>query len=114
MSGIRLYVDASEHAVVKALRQRNIDVLTASEVGHEQFSDDRHLAFAASERRSLYSFNARDYARLHAEYLRSGRSHAGIILIPGQRYRTGEKIRRLSDLVTKTDADATKDTIWFL
>jgi hypothetical protein len=116
MSAIRLYVDvdASEHAVVNALRQRNIDVLTAFQAGHEQFTDDHHLAFAASEQRSLYSFNARDYAPLHTEYLNSGRSHAGIILIPSQRYRTGEKVRRLSELIANTDPNAMKDAIWFL
>jgi hypothetical protein len=51
MSVIRLYVDvdATEHAVVRALRERSMDVLTAAEIGHEQFTDDQHLAFAASE-----------------------------------------------------------------
>jgi len=105
MSVVRLYVDvdASEHAVVKALRQRGIDVLTATETCHEQLTDDRHLEFAASVGRPIYSLNARDFARLHAEYLTSGRSHAGIIVIPRQRYGTGEKVRRISDLLAKTD-----------
>jgi hypothetical protein len=116
MSVIRLYVDvdASEHAVVNALRQRGIDVLTAAEAGHEKFTDDRHFAFAASEGRSIYSLNARDFARLHSEYLASGRSHAGVITIPRQRYSTGEKVRRLSDLLESTDAESMKDTIQFL
>jgi hypothetical protein len=116
MSVIRLYVDvdASEHAVVKALRQRGIDVLTAAEAGHEKFSDDQHLAFAASEGRSIYSLNARDFARLHAEYLAGGRSHTGVITIPRQRYSTGEKVRRLSDFLKNTDTESIKDTIQFL
>lgn len=116
MSVVQLYVDvdASEHAVVKALRQRGIDVLTAAEAGHELFTDDRHLEFAATVSRPIYSLNARDFARLHAEYLTSGRSHAGIIIIPRQRYGTGEKVRRISDLLTNTNAENLKDAIHFL
>jgi uncharacterized protein DUF5615 len=99
MSAIRLYVDvdATEHAVVRALRLRSMDVLTAADFGHEQFTDVQHLAFAAAEGRTIYSLNVRDYARLHSEYLTSGRSHVGVILIPRQRYSTGEK----SDEFTK-------------
>jgi hypothetical protein len=116
MSAIRLYVDvdATEHAVVRALRQRSMDVLTAAEIGHEQFTDDQHLAFAASEGRSIYSLNVRDYARLRSEYITSGRSHAGIILIPRQRYSTGEKFRRLYEILKNTDAETIKNAICFL
>jgi hypothetical protein len=116
MSVIRLYVDvdATEHAVVRALRHRGIDVLTAAEAGHEVFTDDQHLAFSASVGRSLYSFNVCDYARIHAEYLASGRSHAGIIIIPRQRYAAGEKARRLSNLIATSEAETMKDAIQFL
>lgn len=116
MSVIRLYVDvdASENAVVRALRQRSMDVLTAAEIGHEQFTDDQHLAFAASDGRSIYSLNVRDYARLHSEYMTSGRLHGGIILIPRQRYGTGEKVRQLYEILKNTDAETIKNSIRFL
>ena len=53
-------------------------------------------------------------ARLHREYLEKGNSHAGIIVIPEQRYSIGEKIRRLAALVHSATAESMKDYIEFL
>jgi hypothetical protein len=41
------------------------------------------------------SANARDFASLHREWLEGGRSHFGILIIPQQRYSTGEIVRRI-------------------
>jgi hypothetical protein len=41
------------------------------------------------------SANARDFASLHREWLERGRSHFGILIIPQQRYSTGEIVRRI-------------------
>jgi hypothetical protein len=58
-------------------------------------SDDSQLAFAAGQGRLLVTANARDFAKLHLTWLRQGRTHAGIIFVPQQRYSTGETVRRL-------------------
>lgn len=59
MSLLRLYVDedAAEHAVVEALRDRGIDVLTVSEAAMGSESDESQLLLAASQSRSLYTLN---------------------------------------------------------
>jgi hypothetical protein len=72
------------------------------------------LAFAADQGRTLYTFNARDFARLHKEILQAGGSHAGIIVIPEQRYSVGEKIRRLAAFVHASTAESLKNRIEYL
>jgi hypothetical protein len=116
VSGAKLYVDedAAEHALVSALRQHGIDVLTVAEAGQETHSDEEQLRFAASAGRTLYSLNVADFARLHRQYQAAGEEHAGIVLIPRQRYGVGEKIRRLVELLDQTEADTLKNSLHFL
>ena len=116
MSEIRLYVDedASETAVILGLRARGIDLLTTVEAGRLGVSDQEQLEFAIQERRALYTFNAKDFARLHREFLTNGRSHSGIIVIPEQRYSVGQKIRRLAAFMHGRNAESMTDQIEFL
>ena len=108
MNPVRLYVDedAGEHAVIIGLRARGIDILTTLEALRDGTSDADQLAFAATQERSIYTFNVGDFAKLHNEYLRQGLEHWGIIAIPDQRYSIGEKIRRVAGLLSRvTSAD---------
>jgi len=57
--------------------------------------DDSQLSFAANQGRLLLTANARDFTQLHRDWLCQGRTHAGIMLVPQQRYSTGEMVRRL-------------------
>mgnify|MGYP001580413307 CR=1 FL=1 len=116
MSAVRLYVDedASESAVVLGLRARGVDLVTTFEVGRLGTSDESQLAFAAEDGRAIYTFNARDFVRLHREILESGREHAGIVIIPEQRYSIGEKIRRLASFVQATGSGTMRNRIEFL
>jgi hypothetical protein len=116
MSSIRLYVDedAEQIAVVDGLRLRGIDVLTSEEADQRTSADTEQLAVAVSVSRAIYTFNIRDYARLHREYLQAGRNHFGIIVIPEQRYSIGEKIRRIAELVARTPSEEMIDQIVYL
>jgi uncharacterized protein with PIN domain len=113
---IRLYIDedSMRSALVRALRARGVDVLTALEAGMIERSDEEHLEYAAGEGRVLYSFNVRDFYRLHQEYLAKGKSHAGIILARQQRYSTGEQMRRLLKLIATKSAENMKNQVEFL
>jgi uncharacterized protein DUF5615 len=116
MSLIRLYFDedAGEHAVVTALRNRGIDVLTVSEAAMESETDEAQLLLAASQGRCLYTLNVGDYCALHKRFLAAGESHAGIIVIPRQRYTIGEKIRHLVLLAGSTTAEEMRNRLEFL
>lgn len=94
---LALYLDEDlcRHQLIGALRSRGFDVLTSFEAGMNGRSDDSQLAFAASHGRLLLSANARDFAQLHRDWVAQGKIHAGIILVPQQRYSPGEIVRRL-------------------
>ncbi len=78
-----VYLDECvDRPMAAGLRRRGFDVLTALEAGRAEDPDDDQLSYATSVGRVLFSYNRTDFRRLHAAYLRSGRQHGGIILIP--------------------------------
>jgi len=89
---IRLYMDedSMDEDMVRALRARRLDVLTAFEASMLHRSDDEHLDYATTQGRVVCTFNVADFYRLHREYLRAGKTHTGMILVPQQRYTPGE------------------------
>jgi hypothetical protein len=113
---IRLYLDedAQDSDLVRALRARGVDVLSAFEAGMIEHSDDEHLEYASTQGRILYSFNVGDFHRLHSVYLVEGKTHAGIILARQQQYSVGEQLRRLLKLAAARSAEAMKNQVEFL
>jgi hypothetical protein len=113
---IRLYLDedAQRGSLVKALRERGVDVQTANEAGMSDRDDDEHLQFATAQGRVLYSFNVGDFNRLHAEYVNQNQTHAGIILSPQQKFSVGEQLRRLLRIINAKSAEQMRDTVEFL
>ena len=107
MSDVHLYVDedAGEDAVVKGLRVRGLDVLTTVEANRLGATDAEQLATAISLRRTIYTFNVGDFARLHGDSLDQAIEHPGIIVIPDQRCSTGEKVRRVTKFVKSVTAE---------
>lgn len=101
-------------ALVRALRAHGVDVVTALEAGMIERPDEAHLEFATREGRILYSFNVRDFHRLHQEHIARGQSHAGIILAQQQRYSVAEQMRRLLKLVSARSAEEMKNRVEFL
>jgi len=79
--------------LVRGLRSRGIDVVTAADCGMIRRRDEEHLSLAAVQGRALYSFNVADFHEIHTEWIEIGREHAGIILAQQKRYSTGEQIR---------------------
>ena len=58
-------------------------------------TDIEQLAFASQMGYVLCTANARDFYRLHREFLAIGRSHAGIVVRTEQRFSVGEQARRI-------------------
>ena len=77
-------------------------------------SDEAHLDIASAQGRVLYSFNIGDYHHLHTVYLKEGKSHAGIILAPQQRYTVGQQMRRLLKLTATFSAREMQNRLEFL
>ena len=64
---IKLYLDEDtiSRALIRALRARGVDLLTAQEAKRIGMSDEAKLAFAAAQSRTIFTFNTRDFAIFH-------------------------------------------------
>lgn len=113
---VRLYLDedAQDNYLILALRLRGVDVVGAWRAGMRQRDDADHLLWATSQGQSLYSFNASDFCRLHRDFLREGRPHAGIIISQQQQFSVGEQLRRLLKLIATLSAEGMRNQLEFL
>jgi hypothetical protein len=100
--------------LVRALRSRGIDVLTATSAGMIRRTDEDHLHWATVQGRVLYSFNVADFHAIHNEWMAAGRVHAGLILAQQKRYAIGEQVRRLARLADSLTAEAMRSREEFL
>ena len=62
------------------LRMHGFEVTCTHEQAMLADGDDEQLAFAALNERALVTFNHKDFATRHAQYLANGQTHWGIIL----------------------------------
>jgi len=113
---LRLYLDEDSMtgALVRALRARGADVLTALDAGMIERRDEEHLAFSTAEGRAVYSFNVGHFWRLHTLYLQEGRHHGGIILARQQQYSVRDQMRRLLRIIAEVRAEEMQDRVEFL
>ena len=113
---LRLYLDedSMDQDLVRALRARGVDVVTALEAGMIEQPDENHLCRATAQERVLYSFNVGDFYQLHTNFLAEGRSHAGIVLAPQQRFSIGEQLRRLLRLAATRSPEEMQNRVEFL
>jgi len=73
---IQLYLDEDVHKrVASALRLRHFDVVSAHEVRRWGLSDEEQLTYAATEERTLFTYNTPDYLRLLLDWLQRGKEH---------------------------------------
>lgn len=99
MSAIRFYCDedSQNQALLRALRSRGLDVTSAGEAGLLGRTDEEQLIWALEQGRVVFTHNVGDFCRLHTEFLREGKEHAGIV-VAGQGPSVGERLRRLLKL----------------
>lgn len=115
MSIIRLYLDEDtmDSDLLHALQLRDVDVITVAQAGMLSRSDEDQLQWAFVNNRVIYSFNIRDYYRLHTILIAQGESHAGMIL--GQQiYAIGEQMRRLLRIIAAKSAEDMENQVEFL
>lgn len=112
----RLYLDedASRNDLLAALRRWDVDVISAVEAGNAARSDPWQLEWAAREDRAIFSFNVKDFVRLHAIWTEAGRPHHGIIVCPQRRWGVGEIMRRLRRAAFELGADGLRNRLEYL
>ena len=106
--------DSQSDALIAALRSRGVDLLTTSEAGMVGRTDDDQLRFAASVNRVIITSNIADFARLHAQWLKEGLGHNGLILVHQQKWGPGELARRIIRLLSDPPGKDMRDGIEFL
>ena len=113
---IALYLDEDSvrGSLVRGLRAGGIDVVTTAELGRLGADDDDQLRFATSQGRTIYTANLAHFPRLHTEWLRAGRHHAGIIVLPKQRTLIGVQVRALTRLLNAHSPETMRDHLEFL
>ncbi len=110
---IRLYLDEDVHKkVATALRLKGYDVISAHEVQHQSLADYQQLEYAISDQRTIFTFNAGDFDRLHKKFLSEGKSHFGILL--SKQLPIGETILRLTRFLFAHPEDEIKDNLFWL
>jgi hypothetical protein len=106
---VKFYTD--EHvarAVIRGLRERGVDVIATPEAGLLGASDEKHLEYACSEGRVLFTQDE-DFLKLHA----AGVDHAGIVYTH-QGASIGDIIRGLMLIYQLMEATEMKGQVEFL
>jgi hypothetical protein len=115
MSLICLYVDedSQDQALIRALRARNVDIITVNETQTDGLIDVEQLRLATQQGRVLYSHNIGDFCQIHTEFITGEEKHSGIALL-GQNYSVGEQVRAILELIANKTAEQMENQLEFL
>jgi predicted nuclease of predicted toxin-antitoxin system len=104
---IRPYLDHNVHPwIADDLRRRGFDVVFAREVGNAAAADEEHLRWATDHGRTVFTYDRRDFPRLHRDWRIRGEMHAGIIVsVAPPELPASEMLRRLRHLLDSITAD---------
>jgi predicted nuclease of predicted toxin-antitoxin system len=113
MAKLSFYFDENvQTALADALRTRGIDVVTTQGAENVGVEDIRQLAYAAEKGRTILSYNKRDFALIHYQWMRIGRPHAGIVL--SDQLPIGVILRRLMKLYYSVRQEDMKNRLEYL
>lgn len=111
---LRIFFDEDVSAnIVANLRQRGFDVSSARDAMRLQLSDDQQLAFAASEKRVIFTHNRLDFEDLHHRYVESDVVHYGII-IAKRRQSDSLVVSKLLELIDSTSPEQMMNQLRYL
>lgn len=115
MTKIRLYLDEDtmDSDLLTALRRRNVDIIATGEAQMLSRSDEEQLQWALKHQRVIYSFNVRDFYRIHTNWIKKKQNHSGIIL-GSQTHSIGEQMRRFLRIIASKPAENMKNQVEFL
>jgi len=113
MPKLGLFLDEDVHAELSiALRKRGFDTIHAQEINRKGLTDLEQLTFAAETKKCLFSFNVKDFALLHNEFISNNKQHYGIIL--SKQLRLSEVLYKLLSFLQNNTADSLSNKIFFI
>jgi hypothetical protein len=116
MSQIRLYLDedSEDLSLVKALEEKQIDVVITIASARRRCPDEDQLRWATTQGRVIYTCNIQDFYHLHTQFLTQLEPHSGIIMGQQQRYSIGTQLRGLLKLLGAKSAEEMCNQVEFL
>jgi acetolactate synthase regulatory subunit len=97
------------------VRQRGFEACSARDAAMVGQSDEANLLYATSHGMVLLTFNQRDYLLLAQQWMKEGRSHAGILLSDQFKSRElGELLRRVLRFLNTVPASEMVDSVRYL
>ncbi|MBE0608959.1 MAG: DUF5615 family PIN-like protein [Dehalococcoidia bacterium] len=105
--------DSLHRRVARALRPDH-DVVTTLEAGNAGLSDEDQLGYCARQGRAIVTANQADFARLHRDWMSSGREHAGIIILTDQRAAPEVIVAKLRRILSLRDARAMRSSVLYI
>lgn len=93
--------------------QIGTSIVGVQDVAEKGIPDDQVLALATTEKRTLLTANARDFAPLAAEWFLAERDHWGIVIVPGQTQHN-LLINGLTNIVASETVESLKNTFRFI
>jgi hypothetical protein len=114
-NAVRLYFDndSADRALIRALEALVFDCLDSHASDMARASDQEQLVFATALGRAIVTANQGDFARLHGDYIKSLRPHAGI-LIASKQLNIGQRVRALQSIRLALSQDALMGRIEWL
>lgn len=106
--------DSADIGLVSVLQARGFDVVTSTDSGLLGANDLAQFEWCATRGFVMVTHNVGDFFHLHGEFLRQGKTHAGLILMRQQTMSIGEKLRRLVKISNKRSAEEMKNRVEFL
>jgi len=113
MERVSFYLD--EHiqtSLADALRLRGVDILTTQEARNIGFNDYDQLNYAQEKGRVLLSYNKKDFAKIHYEFMKNDKSHTGIVL--SNQLPIGQVLKRLMRLYFTLSKEEMRNRLEYL
>ena len=112
-SSIKIYTDQDvTNAVANALKRREIQAWTTPERGNRGLTDKEQIDFATEQEAALLTHNVEDFPRLHYEFIRNDKDHAGIIV--AKQAPVGSIVKSLLTLASEHDSEDMKNRLEYL
>jgi hypothetical protein len=111
---LNLDEDTSRNALIEALRRSSIEVISTLEANNLGKSDEQQFIYAAQNNMTIYTYNMRDFCRLHKVYMEQGINHAGIIIAERQSYSIGEQLKGIQSVINTFSHEEMKNNLVFI
>ncbi len=111
---IHLYFDEDVPlGIVRNLRTRGFDVLSAHEVQMRHQPDDEQMLYAVSHHRAIVTHNRADFELRHRQFLEAGLKHYGVV-IAKRRREDREVVARLLKLLDSITAEEMENQLRYI